>query len=110
MIDNYSYIKAQEMIAQCTTSDELLRIRDVINDGKFTRSQKETLLLMIAERDVQFKNRAASEVFLLQYTPQIIEDELNARIIGQPELTRDVADFLYYHILRQVHESSLLDQ
>lgn len=32
-----------------------------------------------------------------------MEQELNKRIFGQPELTKAVADFLYYHALRQLH-------
>ncbi len=41
--------------------------------------------------------------FLKKYTPARIEAELNQAVIGQPELTRAVADFLYYHALRQIH-------
>lgn len=41
--------------------------------------------------------------FLKNKSPAQIEAELNGIIIGQSELTRSVADFLYYHALRQVH-------
>lgn len=41
--------------------------------------------------------------FLKTTTPLQIEQELNGQIIGQPALTRAVADFLYYHALRQLH-------
>jgi ATP-dependent Clp protease ATP-binding subunit ClpX len=41
--------------------------------------------------------------FLRTKTPALIEQELNELIIGQPELTKAVADFLYYHALRQLH-------
>jgi len=41
--------------------------------------------------------------FLKTKTPAIIEQELNEQIIGQQELTKAVADFLYYHALRQQH-------
>lgn len=41
--------------------------------------------------------------FLKTKTPLQIEKELNEQIIGQPALTRAVADFLYYHVLRQIH-------
>lgn len=47
-------------------------------------------------RTRQYKN------FISQYTPSKIEAELNTRIIGQEELTRLTADFLYYHALRQI--------
>ena len=47
-------------------------------------------------RTQQYKN------FLCQYTPSKIESELNTRIIGQEELTKATADFLYYHALRQI--------
>ena len=43
--------------------------------------------------------------FLKEKTPALIEQELNEHIIGQPQLTRAVADFLYYHALRQQHPS-----
>ena len=43
--------------------------------------------------------------FLKTKTPAIIEQELNEQVIGQPQLTKAVADFLYYHALRQQHPS-----
>ena len=43
--------------------------------------------------------------FLKTKTPALIEQELNEQVIGQPQLTRAVADFLYYHALRQQHPS-----
>lgn len=42
-------------------------------------------------------------LFLRSKTPALVEQELNERIFGQPELTKAVADFLYYHALRQLH-------
>ena len=41
--------------------------------------------------------------FLKAQSPTRIEEKLNTRIIGQPALTKSVADFLYYHALRQLH-------
>lgn len=41
--------------------------------------------------------------FLQTKTPAQVEQELNELVIGQPELTKAVADFLYYHALRQLH-------
>ena len=41
--------------------------------------------------------------FLRRNTPETIENELNNYIIGQPEMTRAVSDFLFYHALRQRH-------
>ena len=32
-----------------------------------------------------------------------MEQALNEQVIGQPALTKAVADFLYYHALRQLH-------
>ena len=40
--------------------------------------------------------------FLSDYTPASIADALDTRIVGQSELTRSAADFLYYHALRQL--------
>ena len=41
--------------------------------------------------------------FLEHNPPVRIEKALNEQVIGQPELTKAVADFLYYHALRQLH-------
>ena len=41
--------------------------------------------------------------FLQENTPAQIQQKLDERVIGQPELTAAVADFLYYHALRQKH-------
>jgi len=41
--------------------------------------------------------------FLQTQTPAAIQRQLQEYVIGQPELTRAVADFLYYHGLRQLH-------
>lgn len=43
--------------------------------------------------------------FLQSHSPAQMQKELSEYVIGQQELTRAVADFLYYHILRQVHPS-----
>lgn len=43
------------------------------------------------------------ERFLEEWPPARIETALNERVIGQRELTAAVADFLYYHALRQLH-------
>lgn len=44
-----------------------------------------------------------SKKFLQTYTPAKIEAMLNEYIVGQPELVKAVADFLYYHMLRKEH-------
>ena len=49
------------------------------------------------ERETKCKN------FLKSSTPEKIESELNEYVIGQPELVKEVAGFLYYHALRQVY-------
>jgi ATP-dependent Clp protease ATP-binding subunit ClpX len=41
--------------------------------------------------------------FLRENTPLCIEKKLNQYVIGQSDLTKAVADFLYYHALRQLH-------
>lgn len=43
--------------------------------------------------------------FLKNTTPVQMEQALNEKVIGQPSLTKAVADFLYYHALRQLHPS-----
>ena len=44
-----------------------------------------------------------SKSFLKNYTPEKLENELNEYVVGQPELVKEVAGFLYYHMLRQVY-------
>lgn len=56
-----------------------------------------------SEYDPRFLDNPAATEFLKTKTPAQIENELNEHIIGQPALTRAVADFLYYHALRQIH-------
>ncbi len=41
--------------------------------------------------------------FLDNNTPAKLEAQLSERLIGQQKLTKAVADFLYYHALRQLH-------
>lgn len=41
--------------------------------------------------------------FLQAWTPAQLQRELDEYVIGQSDLTRAVADFLYYHALRQLH-------
>ena len=41
--------------------------------------------------------------FLQNHAPAQIQQELDQQVIGQAELTQSVADFLYYHALRQKH-------
>jgi len=41
--------------------------------------------------------------FLTEYTPATLTQLLEDEVMGQPELTRATADFLYYHVLRQLH-------
>ena len=41
--------------------------------------------------------------FLQSYSPVKIQQELEQQVVGQEDLTKSVADFLYYHALRQRH-------
>lgn len=45
----------------------------------------------------------SAQHFLQTHSPAQIQRELSQYVIGQADLTRAVADFLYYHALRQVH-------
>lgn len=40
--------------------------------------------------------------FLAQWSPAEIQRALDSRVLGQPAVTAAVADFLHYHVLRQV--------
>jgi len=66
----------------------------------------ETLFAPLENAEVEVSEKppvSPTMAFLQNKSPSQIEEELNASIIGQQELTRSVADFLYYHALRQVH-------
>lgn len=64
------------------------------------KKTKEVIRTMITE----YGNKMARfRKFLNDYTPAILEERLNNCIIGQPEMVKAVADFLYYHVLRYVH-------
>lgn len=45
----------------------------------------------------------AGQRFLNNHTPETIEAELSEYVIGQQELVRAVADFVYYHVMRRMH-------
>lgn len=53
------------------------------------------------EQEAQRPDRFRS--FLKSHSASQVEQVLNGYIIGQPELTRDTADFLCYHALRQLY-------
>lgn len=57
----------------------------------------------IFDDDTVIENSDPNLDFLKANTPAGIERALNEMVIGQPELTAAVADFLYYHALRQLH-------
>lgn len=42
----------------------------------------------------------AGQRFLNENTPATIEAQLNEYVIGQQELVRAVADFVYYYVMR----------
>ena len=44
-----------------------------------------------------------AQQFLRSWTPAALKRKLDEYVVGQEETTRAVADFLYYHGLRQVH-------
>lgn len=65
-----------------------------------TEDHKEVNRSMVTE----YGNKIARyRKFLNDYTPVTLEQRLNNCIIGQPEMVKAVADFLYYHVLRCVH-------
>lgn len=45
----------------------------------------------------------AGQRFLNENTPATIEAQLSEYVIGQQELVRAVADFVYYHVMRRMH-------
>lgn len=49
------------------------------------------------------KHKEEIEEFIDSNSPESIEEELNKYVIGQPQLTQMVADFAFYHALKQRH-------
>lgn len=47
----------------------------------------------------------AHSTFLSKYTIQMVQDELKQYVLGQDELVKHVATFIYYHILRQMNKN-----
>lgn len=94
------------------------QVRRILADNMLLAASKEILNAVIKpkienfpmqKRQVQGPPRLPTSVdinkykrFLSNYTPSKIEDKLNDRIVGQEGLTKLVADFLYYHALRQI--------
>ena len=72
-------------------------------DFKSTLMDTDPPISSILEEDPLPSKEDPYLTFLKTKTPASIEQELNAHIIGQPQLTKAVADFLYYHALRQQH-------
>ena len=72
-----------------------------IGNRKLSEEELERTINHINRLKAQREKRLAA--FLCSNTPETIENELNNYIIGQPELTRAVSDFLFYHALRQKH-------
>ena len=62
------------------------------------KKEAEELKKKLKEQEDARLRRA--EKFLTSHPPSRIEAELNEYIIDQPSLTKNVADFLYYHVLR----------
>jgi len=62
------------------------------------------------ERRRQMKEQETEKIerikeFLKSHPPSRIEAELNECILDQPSLTKNVADFLYYHALKHIHKN-----
>ena len=72
-------------------------------DFKSTLMDTDPPISSIVEEDPLPSKEDPYLTFLKTKTPASIEQELNLQIIGQPQLTKAVADFLYYHALRQQH-------
>ncbi len=52
---------------------------------------------------VNMERLIVSQCFLNDNTPATIEEKLSEYVIGQQELVRAVADFVYYHVMRRMH-------
>ena len=77
--------------------------RDVFADIEelFTKKRARAQETTAAYRRMNMQN--VYREFLSSHTPVSITNELDEYIVGQPELTKLVGDFIYYHILRQLH-------
>lgn len=95
--------QAKQKIENCNNEKELLAVVNEIENTPSLRPKRAGLIGIIKKKREELGGIAVYKNFLSEYTPQMIEDKLNERIIGQPTLTKDVADFIYYHVLRQVN-------
>lgn len=80
---------------------DLDEILDIFQVRDSSLSKKKTQFDIV--KDLTKIRTSAMTSFLRDYTPAMIEEKLNERIVGQEELTKSVADFLYYHALRFLH-------
>lgn len=62
----------------------------------------DTMLYLLQEEQEQQLAKDPFRRFLAQWSPAEIQRALNSRVIGQPDVTAAVADFIHYHVLRQV--------
>ena len=65
------------------------------NNAEYSKEHVNDLIKKVCSR--------ASETFLSRYTVPLIEKKLKKYIIGQDDLVRHTAVFLYYHALRQMY-------
>lgn len=112
-IDISDVDKKQETQKEETAADSVVQgeqprrpvtpIREPLNEIEelFTRKRHRAQETSLAYQRMNMQN--VYREFLSSHTPVSITNELNEYIVGQPELTSMVGDFIYYHILRQLH-------
>lgn len=81
-------------------------LKQLMEEMKMPKSDYEKRKEREAQRERLAKRREKvnkCKEFLKTKTPEKIEKELSEYVVGQPELVKEVASFLYYHVIRQIH-------
>lgn len=83
--------------------DDFLEFARKHEDKKGEDKKEDAIEAWLPEIEEEKAEETDEKSFLDMYTPAKIESMINEYIIGQPELVKAVADFLFYHMLRVAH-------
>ena len=100
--DGQLYLLSIPNVAARSYENHIMRKLRAQN-GQSKETSSPLIDIFPADPDLTLPRQDLARCFLSSTTPAQIERALNERVISQPELTKAVANFLYYHALRQVH-------
>lgn len=98
--NNTQEFNIQEFISTWFYAQKLDRAERAKEEREAEMQQKTEMEDALKAKRAQYEQ--GMRYFIDNYTPEQIEEKLTQYIVGQPELVRDTADFLYYHAMRQV--------